>query len=113
MLLPGFASLFLLERCVEKEAQEFKGKEGFLQAPACGLLQLRNGVGFDKEYQLLPAGKLGNSDVKNKARGALVLPPPKSHQLLASLSTFEAQKFLLRRQRRRQQPKSQGSRRLP
>lgn len=49
-----------LECRVEREAQEFGGKEGFLQAPACGLLRLRNPVGFGEGYQFLPVRKLGN-----------------------------------------------------
>jgi len=60
-----FTGRFLLESCVEKEAQEFRGNEGFLQASACGLLQLRSLVGFDKEYQFLPASKLGISELKH------------------------------------------------
>lgn len=80
-----FTTLFLLERCVEREAQEFGGNEGFLQAPACGLLRLRNLVGFDKEYQFLPARKSGNSEVKNKARGSLVLPPQNLISFLPAL----------------------------
>lgn len=50
----------LLECRVEREAQEFGGKEGCLQAPACGLLRLRNPVGFGEGYQFLPVRKLGN-----------------------------------------------------